>query len=201
MIKMLRNTVDKKDAKYQITQWIQNDSKVYQHQLQNLTDYDIRKLVDYIAKDVRNEFQKVLNTDIDNQSNLELLKEIMCYINLSKINWHWEWNSKKKVYELKLGEKKTKWVNTNFEYEMEINDDYYLINPFRFVWKSDVVEIALKVINNQSDWFFSNKPVSELKVSQQILNEIKAAIIFEFKSISENLCTVIQKQNLVELQH
>lgn len=197
MIKMLRNTVDKNNVNYQITQWIQNESENYKRQLQNLSDSDLRQLVDYIATDVRKEFQKL---EID-KDNLELLKIMIKYFSLNKINWHWEWNENKNLYELELGIKKnTNWVTTEFNSEKENNKNYYLVNPARFVWKSDVAEIALKIVNDQANWFFTNQSVSELVVSQDILNELKVTIVFEFKDIFDVVCELVELQNVSELK-
>lgn len=194
---MLRNTVDKNNVNYQITQWIQNESENYKRQLQNLSDSDLRQLVDYIATDVRKEFQKL---EID-KDNLELLKIMIKYFSLNKINWHWEWNENKNLYELELGIKKnTNWVTTEFNSEKENNKNYYLVNPARFVWKSDVAEIALKIVNDQANWFFTNQLVSELVVSQDILNELKATIVFEFKDIFDVVCELVELQNVSELK-
>ena len=92
---MLRNEPDENNVNYQIIQWIQNDA------LQNITNSDLQKLVDYVAEDVRNEFHK-LKTDKDSQSNLELLKLIMQYITLEKITWHFNIDSKTNQYSLTL---------------------------------------------------------------------------------------------------
>ena len=98
---MLRNEPDENNVNYQIIQWIQNDAQNYRRQLQNLTNSDLQKLVDYVAEDVRNEFHK-LKTDKDSQSNLELLKLIMQYITLEKITWHFNIDSKTNQYSLTL---------------------------------------------------------------------------------------------------
>ena len=197
---MLRNESDKNDANYQITQWIQNEAPSYKKQLQQLTNSDLRKLVDYIAKDVRDEFHK-LEIDKDSQLNLELLKTIVKYITLGKVNWHFDINSQTNRYSLTLGNmNEVFWVTTEFDYEKEQNANYYLINPARFVWKSDVAEIALRIVNEQSDWFFSNNLVSELIVSQDILNELKTTIISEFEDIFAVICKLIQLQNVDELK-
>lgn len=197
---MLRNTVDKNDANYHITQWIQNESENYKRQLQNLSDSDLRQLVDYVAEDVRKEFQK-LEMNKDSQLNLELLKTVMQYITLEKVNWHFDIDSQTNQYSLTLGNMDPVfWMTVDFDYEKNRNKNYYLVNPARFVWKSDVAEIALKIVNEQSDWFFSDAPVSELIVSQDILNELKTKIVFEFKDIFDIICKLIQLQNVSELK-
>lgn len=196
---MLRNTVDKKDAKYQITQWIQNDAPSYQKQLQNLSDADIRKLVDYVATDVRNEFHK-LEADKDSQLNLELLKTIMRYITLEKVTWHFNIDGKTNQYSLTLGNMdKVFWMTVDFDYEKNQDKDYDVINPARFVWKSDVSEIALQIVNDQPNWFFTNQPASELIVPQQILDKIKQTIVAEFEHVFDIICELVQKQAWTEL--
>lgn len=114
---MLKNKVDKNDANYQITQWIQNEAPSYKKQLQNLSDSDLRKLVEFIAKDVREEFHKL---ESDSEPNLELLKTVIRYITLEKINWHFDIDSQTNQYSLTLDNMdKIFWMTVDFYYEKE----------------------------------------------------------------------------------